>query len=373
MKFWVFTLILLSLGCYRKNSEIEAIPIEDIRYKTILKNHTPGVDYIISKSLVVSKELIIEEGVEIIVEDGCELKVNESGVLQIKGSSDKPVKIRNKNKSGRWKGISISSTHESSITHAEISGAGHLGENHAAIEVLYSGKLSISDSRVFNNGDASAMLLTEGSICCMNSIEMKGNKYPLQMDLFANLQQKNCKFNGNQYDVICIRNRNGSDLLANKKLKINNAGLPYFFTSTLLLSEYLMTIEAGVSLLFNSGCGIKTVSYTFQGQLLQVNGSSSNPVTFSSLKSDQNELWNGVILYNGTFKIHYAVFEKARVSSKNIGTLSLYGKAVIECKNCTFYADNDQCNISLFGTYVRYNFDITSRNTFKNSKIPCLQ
>jgi hypothetical protein len=373
VKLSIFILILLCLGCYKKDSEIEAIPIDDIRFNTVLKNHTPGIDYIINKNLEVSKELIIEEGVEIIVEEGCELKINESGVIHILGSSSKPVKIRNKSKSGKWKGISIASNIESSIGHTEISGSGQMGENHAAIEIISSGKLSISNSRILDNGDASGILLTENATCILNSTELRGNKFPLQMDLFAKFQQVNCKFEGNQFDVICIRNQDGSNLLAKRSLKISQLGLPYFFTSTLLLSEYLVTIDAGVTLLFNRGCGIKTVNSPYKYQLLQVNGNSTQSVTLGSLKSGQNDLWSGVMLYNGTAKIHYAVFEKAFLGNKNIGTLSLFGNAGIDCRNCTFNADKDQCNISLFGSFVSYNSDIYLRNIFKNSIYPCIQ
>lgn len=371
MKFWMPILILLCFGCYKKNSEIEAIPIEDIRFKTVLKNHTPGADYIISKNLEVSKELIIEEGVEIIIEDGCELKISESGVLQILGSSSKKVKLRNKNNSGRWKGISIASALESTIAHAEISGAGQQGDYHAAIEILSSGKISISNSQILDNGDASAILLTENAICSLNSTELRGNKYPLQMDLFANFQHSNCKFEGNQFDVICVRNQNGNSLMANRTLKINRSGLPYFFTSSLLLGEKLVTIDAGVTLLFNNGCGISTVTYTYLYQLLQVNGKADQPVVFGSL--NQNELWSGVKLYNGTHKIYHTVFEKASVGSKKIGTLSLFGNAAIDCRNCTFYGEVNQCNISFFGPNVSFNPDIILRNTFKNSISPCIQ
>jgi hypothetical protein len=373
VKLSIFILILLCLGCYKKDSEIEAIPIDDIRFNTILKNHTPGIDYIIHKNLEVTKELIIEEGVEIIVEDGCELKISETGVLHINGSSSQPVKIKNKSKTGRWKGISIASKDESSIKFTEISGSGQLGENHAAIEVLASGKLSISNTKILDNGDASGILLTENATCTLNSTEIRGNKYPIQKELFATFQHNNCKFEGNQFDVICIRNQDGSNLLAKRSLKISQLGLPYFFTSTLLLSEYLVTIDAGVNLLFNSGCGIRTVNTGYNYQLLQVNGNSTQSVTLGSLKSGQNDLWSGVMLYNGTAKIHYAVFEKAFLGNKNIGTLSLFGSATIDCRNCTFYADKDQCNISVFGSSVTYNPDISIRNTFKNSKNPCIQ
>lgn len=371
MKFWMFILILLSLGCYKKDSEIEAIPIDDIRFNTVLKNHTPGIDYIINKNLEVSKELIIEEGVEIIVDEGCELKINESGVIHVMGSSSQPVKIKNKSKIGRWKGISIASKDESSIKFAEISGSGQLGENHAAIEVLASGKLSISNTKILDNGDASGVLLTENTTCNLNSTEIKGNKYPIQKELYATFQHNNCKFEGNQFDVVCIRNQDGSNLLAKRNLRISQLSLPYFFTSSLLLSEYLVTIDAGAKLLFNRGCGIRTVNPTYKYLLLQVNGNSANPVVFSSLKSGQTDLWSGVMFYNGTAKIQYAVFEKAYVGNKNIGTLSLFAFAAIDCRYCTFYADTDQCNIAVFNNTVVYNADINIRNTFKNSKYLC--
>jgi hypothetical protein len=372
MKFSLFILILLSLGCYKKHDEIEAIPVQEIHFKTTLKNHTPGVDYIINKNLLVKKELIIEEGVEIIVEEGCGIDVLDSGSIKINGSNQNHVIFKSKNDAGRWNGIHISSPLDNHINFTEISGAGLQGNNHAAVEITQTGQLSLYASKITDNGDASGLLMTENAICNLEACELSGNNFPVQMDLFAKLQFNECHFNGNQHDMIRVRNNNGSALLAYRPLSIIHYGLPYFFTSSLLLNTSKVSIEAGSTLLFEMGHGINTISSMVSGTLLQVNGKNGNPVKFGSFHSGEFDRWRGISLYSGMHKIQYAVFEKAYTGGKTIGTLSLYAYSNIDCKYSTFNAEPEFCNISIFGKYVVYNSDIKTRNTFKNLKLPCM-
>lgn len=372
MKFRISIFILLCLGCYKKNDASEAITIQDIQFKTTLKNHTPGVDYIVNKSLNVNKELIIEEGVEIRFEDACGIYVVETGSIHINGSSSKPVRLKSKNESGKWNGIHISSSQDNQIHHAEISGAGHLGNNHAAIEINALGQLTIRNSQIKDNAQVSGILLTEQALCQLENCQLSGNLFPVQMDLYAQLKQNNCDFSGNQHDMIRVFNRDGSALYAGKALKIAQVGLPYFFTSSLLLNTSTVTIDAGTHILFETGHGISTISSMVNGLLLQVNGQAGKLVKFGSFHNGPNDLWRGFTLTSGQHKIQYALFEKAYTGGKTLGTLSAYGYCNLDCKNSTFNADVDFCNISIFGKYVVYNSDINSRNTFKNSKLPCL-
>lgn len=372
MKFWIAILIPFSLGCYKKNSEIEAIGVQDIRFKTTLKNHTPGADYIINKTLEVSKELIIEEGVEIIFEEACGISIRDSGIIKINGSSQNPVKLRNKNESGRWKGIHISSPLDNQFKHVEINGAGLLGDNNAAVEISSTGQLTMEACKISDNGNASAVLIAENAICSLNSCVLSGNYFPIQMDLYAKVQLAKCIFDGNQYNMIKVRNQDGNSLVAYRMLNIKNYGLPYFYTSSLLVSEYMVSIDAGTTLLFDRGQGINTISSKINALMLQVNGSSTKPVFFGSFHSGPNDRWRGITLTGGMHKFHYATFDYAYTGNKNIGTLSNYGYANIDCKYNTFFAVEDACNISIFGKYVVYNADIITNNTYKNSKKPCI-
>jgi hypothetical protein len=372
MKLGYITLIFLCLGCYKKHEDIEAIPIRDIQFKTTLKDHTPGVDYIINKTLEVSKELIIEAGVEIVIEEGCGISVRDSGSIHINGSSGHPVVFKAKNNSGRWNGISVSSPLDNQMQHAEISGAGLQGENHAALEIRPSGHLSLSNCKISDNGNASALLLSENADCKIESCEFTKNKFPIQMDLYATLQISNGNFKGNENDMVCVYNQDGSSLFVKRDLNISNPGMPYYFTSSLLLNINKVTINAGVSMLFNRNAGINTVSNNAMNPLLLVNGTSGSPVTMGSFYAGENDLWRGVMLSSGYHKIYNTIFKKAYTGSKNLGTLSLYAYTNIDCKYCTFNADKDFCNISIFGPSVGFNTDIFTRNTFTNALLPCV-
>lgn len=372
MKFRMYIFLLLSLGCYKKNDETEAIILQEIHFKTTLKNHTPGADYVINKNLDIAKELIIEEGVEIIVEEGCRIDVRDSGLLIINGSKDKPVKIKSKTNAGGWNGIHITSALDNRFSHAEISGAGRQGDNHAAIELTESGKLTLNSTRITGNGNASGLLLTENVNCILNACELSGNLFPVQKDLFAGIQFTECNFTGNKYDMIRVINYNGSLLTAHRSLNILNYGLPYFFTSSLLLNVSEVTIDAGTTLLFEMGHGISTISSMYSGTLLKINGRNGSPVRLGSFHSGQSDLWRGISLGTGINAIQYAIFEKANTGNTTIGLLSVFDYTTIVCRNSNFNADAVACNISIRGKNVLYNSDIKTRNTFKNSKSPCI-
>jgi len=252
MKIYCYILIILSFGCYKKNEDIEAIPIEQITFKTTLKNHTPGVDYVINKTIEISKELIIEPGVEIIIEGGCELLIADGGSINAKGTSGSHIIFKRKNGSSRWKGITVFSKSENELDFVEINGAGSQGEDHAALEIKPLGKMHISHSKIDDNGDASALLIAEKSNCRIGeSCEFSNNNYPIQMDLFASFTiGSDCDLMHNRNNVIKVMNQDGSPLRTTSDLQLVNYGLPYFFTGWLIIDQKKLTINNGVTLLF---------------------------------------------------------------------------------------------------------------------------
>ncbi len=374
MRIHVYILIILSLGCYKKNAEIEAIPIDNIMFKTTLKNHTPGIDYIINKSLEVKKQLIIEAGVEILVEQGCEIHIVEEGFIHSNGRPGQPVVFKNKDNTGRWKGIFIHSKGDNQLQHTEIRGAGSAGDNHAAVEVQPNGNLILSNCKIENNGDASALLITENAQCNIaEGCELFNNNFPIQMDLHAILTiGSGNHIRDNTNNAIKVRNQDGSTLVTKSDLNLQDYGLPYYITSWLIIDRKKLTVDEGVTLLFESNAGITTSGSIDMNTSLMVNGTVNNKVTIGSFRTGLNEEWQGILLSCGNNKIYHVAFNKCNSKFKNVAILNIMGYAYVDCKYCTFNAGNPFCNISLIGKNIVFNADIFTGNTFTNGLLPCL-
>jgi hypothetical protein len=374
MKIYYGILIALLLGCYKKNDDVEALPVKDITFRTTLKNHTPGIDYIIDKSILVSKELIIEEGVEIMISDGCEINISGEGSIHANGSSGKNIILKSRNASGRWKGITVSSSGDNVFAHTDITGAGSAGNNHGGLEIKTGGNISLTDCRIMDNGDASALLINKGADCRISgNCELSNSNFPVQIDLHASLiLPGTCKFNNNTHNVICVKNQDGAPLRTSEKLSLSQILLPYFFSSDLMIYQYQASVNAGVTLLFENNSGIRTTGGRNDKQAaLTINGTSGQPVILGSMYSGQ-ALWSGVNLSNGNSRIFYTTFRKTNSNIKTNAILNIAGSAQVECRYASFYADKGFCNISLIGQDIACNTDIVSRNTFANSLLPCI-
>jgi hypothetical protein len=373
MRFYYYILIILVFGCYKKHQDIEAIPIEDMPFKTTLKNHTPGIDYVINKSLEVKNELIIEEGVEIIIGEGCEIRVTDSGSIHVNGSEKHPIVFKSKDNSGRWKGIIIYSSGDNQMLHAEIEGAGSGGDNHGALEVRPFGNILLKQCKIKDNGDASGILLAENAKCVMEDCELRNNNFPIQMDLHAVLNSVRGDMKTNKHNAIKVKNHDGSPLVTKTNLQLNNPGLAYYMTSWLIITNKKLTVNNGVTVLFEANTGIVT-----NGGLpgmntgLVVNGTGNSPVTFGSFSEESNRKWAGVNLTAGNNLIQYAKFNSCNSTNKDIAVMNVSGYAVVDCKNSTFYSAKSFCNISLIGKNITFNGDIFTKNTFVNSLLPCV-
>jgi hypothetical protein len=375
MRFCYYILIALSLGCYKKNEDIEAIPIEKIVFKTTLKDHTPGVDYIINKTIEVLKDLIIEEGVEIMVSNGSELLVLEGGSLHCNGTASKPIVFRNQDESGSWKGIIISSKEENQLDYTHIKGAGSLGLDHAALEVNANGNITLSNCRIEYNGTASGLLIAEFANCRIgDNCQFNHNDFPIQMDLHATLSiGNNFSCNDNANNGIRIKNRDGSELRTRNNVTFNNYGLPYCVTSSIVLDQKTLTVNPGCSFMFEAGCGfISSNNMSDINASLVLNGGANAKINLGSLHSGDVNLWSGIRLSKGKNKIYHANFAKCNSPNKEFGPLLLTAYAQVDCKYSNFIADKSFCNISLIGKYVSFNGDIGSRNTFSNGLLPCI-
>ncbi len=373
MRFFFWVCIILTLGCYKKNEELEAIPIEKIVFKTTLKNHTPGVDYIISSSLEISKELIIEEGVEIAISPGCEIKVHDSGVIRAIGSENKPVVIKNRDASGRWKGIIVFSNMDNILKHVEIRSGGSDGNNHAAVEAKPGSRLVLENCKVEDHGESSGVLIARYATCSLVNCEITKNNYPIQMDLHAVLNASGCKMMDNGHQAIKIQNQDGSMLMTEMNLTLNHPGLPYYFPSWLIINRNKLTVNSGVTLLFEAGTGISSSNAQpdMYGGLL-VNGTAGSPVTFGSVSTEENNKWAGINLTAGYNKIQYGIFNACNSNNFERAVLNVSNYASLDCKNSTFKSPKPYCNISLIGTKVVFNADIGSKNTFANGIKPCV-
>lgn len=362
------TILLLCLyACYKKDSVSEAIPLKDLPFKTTLKNHTPGADYLVSGTLEVNNSLTIEEGVEIVLEPGSEIIVGAKGSINATGSKANPVKFRCTDGNSRWGCIRIQSALDNMMANVIVSGAGGLGNNHGAVEVMQGAKLGLFACTIEGNGDASGVMQCETSICSIDGdCKIHNNAFPVQMDFHATLNVQSANgLKGNKQDMIRVINQDGSALTTHAKVQLSNCGLPYYITSGITVGSPLV-INNGVSLVFEGRSGIVVPSGSMNGSFI-VNGTPDQQVSFSSFTNESR--WSGIQLEGGSSRITNARLQACYLDSTGKAILTIRGMATAECRYCTFYAQKSCCNISLEGKYIKYNGDIVTRNTFTNGTI----
>jgi len=263
-----------------------------ISANTTLPDRGLPVDYVIDGRFYVEGNalLTIEPGVTIMftgVYGG--ITVEENAGLRMVGTADKPITLTgptNNQNVGAWDNVQVNSNRsDNQFEYVNFINGGSYEE-----VVLIYGKLSMKHCTVNGATNYGVFVGQDGKFSAFENNIVKNTKCPL---ILSNHKQVNNLGTGNAYS------NNTKNMIEvdnywldedNLTVTYNNQGVPYYLTAGVHVDgTAAMNVNAGVEFVLAYD---QNVSVT-NNALLQVNGSSSQPVVFRGL-SNEPGYWNGM-------------------------------------------------------------------------------
>jgi hypothetical protein len=358
--------LLLQYSCKKVFLKDESLPLTRVSVKTVLKDHTAGLDYKISGLLEVNAEWIIEAGVEIGMESGAEIVITDSAVVHAGGTDAKPVVFRPVDEGATWAGISVRSTATSTFRSVRVEGATNRGWGRGAVEVFSNANLEMENTAISGSGGASALAVDAGGTCVLKSgCNFHFNFSPFQLDLGSELTVSGGTFTGNTKDVIYLKNRNEGSIFIRDNRVLKKQILPYLTSGNIYVLDGTLEIEAGVNVQFVQGSGIFCSDY---GSRLNLMGTSAKPIILENDKSEwkpKSPTWIGIVVSAG-----FAVFRGTTFSDVTHpyqGAVTVQGIGDLNMTGCTMKNYIGKCSILKVGNMSKVNGNIATANSYLKS------
>lgn len=294
-------LILMSSSCNDKNTagakKLECTYTSDIT----LTNHNPdGVDYECDCEVDISAGTFkIDPGVEIVFKSGGALYVHDAATIKAVGTSSMPIYMSDIE--GSWKGVAVYSDKDANeLSYVEMTNAGNY--NFATViagfthdnkgSVVVNGKLKITNSTINGSKGYGVAYLANG-VCTGFS----GNQINMSMShplfIYAgelnNTSLGSCTFAANNKSTIAIYGKT-SNADVTQTVDFIQAPLPYYGMTSLNFKN-VTKMAAGTTIIMSNNTGI----YVTGQQYLQINGTSSNPVTIKG-ETESAGFWIGLLV-----------------------------------------------------------------------------
>lgn len=266
----------------------------EISSNTTWKNHSSGVDYLIDGYFFVGGNalLTIEPGVTIMFTgvDGA-IVVGENAGLRMVGTADKPIILTgptNNQNPGAWSRVEVTSNrNDNQFEYVYFVNGGSYN-----YEVLgLSGKLSMKHCVIDNAAGDGVSLFWDGTFTEFenNTIKRVGG-YPVVLPAHRRV---NCLGSGNTY-MNNIHNMIRIDEdwapLENVTVTYSNQGIPYYLPDGAHYGHNAtVKVNPGVDFVV----GYDKYVRADEDVLYQVNGTASQPVSFSGY-DNENGYWNGI-------------------------------------------------------------------------------
>ena len=261
------------------------------------------VDYIIDGQFYVEGNalLTIEPGVTIMftgVDGG--IFVEENAGLRMVGTAENPIVLtgptNNPNK-GSWGSVWVlSNRSDNQFEYVRfINGGSNYGSTNSVVEVP--GMISMKNCLIDGSLGLGFAITGAGRATAFENNTIKNvNTYPVYLD---GHNKVNCLGTGNNYIS------NGKNMIKlvgywldntnNTTTTFTNQGIPYYFTDGINMDEHedVVVVNAGVELVF----AYNQHMYVNSEAMLQVNGTSSEPVVFRG-EENENGYWSGIEIHS---------------------------------------------------------------------------
>lgn len=371
LKIFLFFLIIPHQSCRKTDNLKEALKLDNVEFLTTLKNHTPGVDYIVTgENLKINATLIIEAGVEIVFKDGSSFVITDSGKIITKGTEKNPVVLEGENGHG-WKGISFNSSKGNDFNYTYIKDAGLGGIAGASVELNDLAELTLKNVTVSNSKQSCGFLIGEKSkLNVLEGCKITQCYAAFQHNLNTHLTlPSSLQCNQNEYDAIMLKDdRSPYEIEVNISTFLPKQTIAYFIPYSLKVNNCTFTVEAGTHLIMGNDAYITTDIMSGSNKtIFNFLGNRSAPIT---IESTGNRNWGGISLFQGNSYINYTNIRNVQTSDKIYGAVTLSNKASLFIENCIFSGNKTQCAIVKQGV-CSLNSTASMLNTFLDSGRIC--
>lgn len=298
-------------------------------------NNPQAADYIVVGDVSINAELKIDPGVKIEVEQDLEIVIEESAHVLALGSDDANIIFTTADQAAGdyWKGIRINSSDmRNSLTHSVVE---------------YAANSTFSIGPYSSQNRAAAVAVDDDAVLSLNHCVIKNNKsYGVFVRGELNEFSAN-EFNDNGEAGIAAHVRNlgktdaastytgnsfagveiiGGDLLLPAEWNRLSDGAFYKIIDDISVEAHL-TINEGTQLHFDEGVEIvvdEGASGTSHDGIIEVKGSASDPVLFTSSNIAGGQHWRGLRVNTSDMRnsLDHAVFEYGGESRFTIGPYS---------------------------------------------------
>lgn len=384
--------VLSSIGCgndSNPNNTANALDLQGtISTSQTLNNHTSGVDYIVRSCVTVSGSgvvLTVAPGTTIAFESGACLTMTDGGALNAVGTAADGITFTGLEQiKGYWLGIRYySNSGNNRLTYCTVeyagSETGSNNEDKAAIGVgrafENAGRLALLNTTVRHNQNAGISIYDDSEVTQMDNCTFTDNNVPVHCyELNLDMPDNDNTYTGNTNNYIEVEARSYNTPAVTKTLAVTT--VPYKVSGSLYITN-TYNINAGVNLLMSSGGDISLAgSGNGSNGILNINGTSANPVTIEGVENTRG-YWNGILVdYGGTLNMNYCNLSDGASYSSSGSTMATRG--MIFATNSTFggiYSNvsvrnsvlsNCQYNGISIPTGTTYNADIATSNTFNS-------
>lgn len=327
-------------------------------------------DYYAMQSLQASAGLTIEPGV--VLEVGSDVRLWFSGdasFIDAQGTEAKNIIFRGTDKvPGSWRAIEIiSSNVNNKFNYVQIMHAGSSETNGQKTAVLLksnvSGKLSIKNTSISESGGYG--LYVDGNDGVFTEFEnnniSNNARAPMRIGAESLLKlDNNSVYTGNGVQAIEVNS--GTNVRFDNPGTIKKVAVPYHFYSSAELRS-VITIEAGVTLLFNAGLRFWVTS---DGAVI-AEGTASEKITFSGL-SEAPGAWNGFEIASPSVqnKIDFGIVSYGGNSGGRGANIYMFGSTPGSQLTITNSTISDSQTYGIYGTSGTVNLT-ESGNTFSGN------
>lgn len=265
----------------------------------------------------------IEAGSKLIFNSGAMLEATKSGSLKAVGTSVNPILFTGQEPTpGYWKGIQFyrSNSSNNQLNHTTIEyGVVNIDTVSFPSDPA---RISIKNTISRHASDLGLNIYDESlKLGAFENVVLTKNDRPIKLPSnMVGLLGKDSHYVGNTDDRINVFDRNITKSQTWKKLDA-----PYFMSITSAYSiQAALTLEAGVSLTFNSGSGLDVET---SGSLKAI-GTSNAPIIFTGLEEAQG-YWQGIEFYRSNSNNN--ILEHTVVEYGGSGNASDSGNIVSVC------------------------------------------
>ncbi len=313
-----------------------------------LKNDPDApVDYVVTCEVHLNGDVIIEPGTVIEFTTGSGLQVNDKGSLSINGTANDPVTLTGVDKTpGSWKGLLFDSDDtKNSMTHTKVmyAGGGAFNSNGdlGSVIVWAASTLTMSNCTVSNSAAYGLNASYTEAMVTLNNNTFTANDMPakIKAELLAIATGSN-DYTGNTKDFVLLDFYTST---LNKATTWHKINVPFLAKGTQLVSNAMLTIEAGVEVHMGTGTYIHIQE---KGGIKAV-GTASNPIIFRGENAVAGA-WEGIgisFTSNPLNEIGYVKIMHAGGDNRK-GAIYMWAKPVVnvhhvdftDVKTCALYA-----------------------------------